>query len=927
MAFLEAHGIPLVQFPCVCMKCDLHNLSTLIRPGDVLFMHGGGNFGDAFSSCNNLLRQRLVRSFPRTESIILPQTMVPWRTRKSSLESVEVFKRHGSITLVARDLVSKTAMRALYPPNVSVQLSPDMAFWIPPPTELSKQSYDIVWLGRSDKEKRGSNPVNESDVYVVDWFGPDAKHPDPAGSYLEKAKYAVTRAFNILSKGKVVVTDRLHGHILALILGRPHVILDNSYGKLRHFYATWSKVSPYTFPAGNPVEALALARLLVRNYDDSSKLLRIVPELVKSKNRWLSLPGAENSFGTDSVDKRLEKLSSKCIRSLAQTTSLPPLTPLMLPNILSNNPLSQALRDYAARVARSSGSRNEVILSFVTSGYADFAINWALSLEKVSCRAYLLLCLDRMAYEKLLSYNVNAFFFPPHAIMEVVNVHNRSLEFASKDFLHLMRFRAWTLALLVHHHNILFSDLDIVFTRNPLEYISQLPGHDLYLSVDNFDEVPTSVVVYNGGFFYAKHTKPCHILFTCIYDLLLDQEETNDQVALNTCTKKMVSDKRISIAVLEETLFPNGYKYFEKKIWARGGTPVIVHVNWLYSAENKRHRMREHHLWFLDDAWRDEPSSRFLTVILGPQHDYIEARRRIVEAVVLARLTRRILILPLIARKASIAETAIQDIELRWPFLANELEFDTFERFFSVKLLEEQLGSEQFRENSFLQPRFQIGLETRYLLPNLSLSEGISPLCSSGEASSAGSLDLAMNHAELDNKLLVLCGSFHAALKNHYSSELQRAEQALWYTTGIKLRVDGIISKASKRRSIKELICLRLEHRPTEGLVMNALHILFQKNNCTAVYPLKNSRDYIYGIEACQSLIVLSLPVLWRKELSQVFLELLLTTPYVSFDDELNVPLEIQYCVDAHEFFSSSCASSFSELVLSKRTGCTELKL
>jgi pyruvyl transferase EpsO len=38
----------------------------------------------------------------------------------------------------------------------------------------------------------------------------------------------------------VVVTDRLHAHLLSLLLGIPHAVLDNSYGKLSRFLDAWT---------------------------------------------------------------------------------------------------------------------------------------------------------------------------------------------------------------------------------------------------------------------------------------------------------------------------------------------------------------------------------------------------------------------------------------------------------------------------------------------------------------------------------------------------------------------------------------------------------------------------------------------------------------------------------------------------------------
>ena len=43
-----------------------------------------------------------------------------------------------------------------------------------------------------------------------------------------------------LAHGRVVVTDRLHGHILSTLAGIPHVVLDNASGKSRAMYETWT---------------------------------------------------------------------------------------------------------------------------------------------------------------------------------------------------------------------------------------------------------------------------------------------------------------------------------------------------------------------------------------------------------------------------------------------------------------------------------------------------------------------------------------------------------------------------------------------------------------------------------------------------------------------------------------------------------------
>jgi pyruvyl transferase EpsO len=57
----------------------------------------------------------------------------------------------------------------------------------------------------------------------------------------------------------VVITDRLHAHILSLLLGIPNIILDNSYGKVRDFHETWTSGSDIVTMATSPEHARSLA--------------------------------------------------------------------------------------------------------------------------------------------------------------------------------------------------------------------------------------------------------------------------------------------------------------------------------------------------------------------------------------------------------------------------------------------------------------------------------------------------------------------------------------------------------------------------------------------------------------------------------------------------------------------------------------------
>ncbi len=83
------------------------------------------------------------------------------------------------------------------------------------------------------------------DAVVVDWLADDPLPPAPpdetrAAAFERMAAARVERGLALLSRGRRIVTDRLHGHILATLLGIPHVALDNDYGKLSAYIACWT---------------------------------------------------------------------------------------------------------------------------------------------------------------------------------------------------------------------------------------------------------------------------------------------------------------------------------------------------------------------------------------------------------------------------------------------------------------------------------------------------------------------------------------------------------------------------------------------------------------------------------------------------------------------------------------------------------------
>ena len=261
--------------------------------GHPILLSGGGDIGDVWPR-SQAFRERIIADFPDRTIVQLPQS-VHFGSESALQAAGAVFEGHPDLVLMVRDRQSLALVRERF--AVPAVLCPDMAFALGPLRRPRPPITDIVWLGRSDVEARHAPHVSlGEDAIRFDWvtttlLDPDhrprlgvthrvnrrawryaRRHPRArrmfrgflSGRSHALAREHLRRGCDLLAAGRVAITDRLHGHILCVLMGIPHVVLDNSYGKVRSFYETWTSGFSCAHWADSPQEALDLARELVR---------------------------------------------------------------------------------------------------------------------------------------------------------------------------------------------------------------------------------------------------------------------------------------------------------------------------------------------------------------------------------------------------------------------------------------------------------------------------------------------------------------------------------------------------------------------------------------------------------------------------------------------------------------------------------------
>jgi len=262
-AFLREAGlVPRLVDHFALSDYSRSTLERRLGRGTIL-LNGGGNLGDLWPAYQQF-RERVIADFPRNPIIQLPQSMHFQET--TALERARgILGRHPDLTILLRDRESLESAQAAFP-GARTLTCPDMAFCLGPVGRPGPARTLLVWLARTDLEADGR--IDRSDLAglaePVDWAGSGRDLPverrlrrlrrrmarwpalRPLGARRlwaqaeSVARQRVQGGIELLAQGERVVTDRLHGHILCELLGLPHALLDNSYGKLSRFHAAWT---------------------------------------------------------------------------------------------------------------------------------------------------------------------------------------------------------------------------------------------------------------------------------------------------------------------------------------------------------------------------------------------------------------------------------------------------------------------------------------------------------------------------------------------------------------------------------------------------------------------------------------------------------------------------------------------------------------
>lgn len=248
-----------------------------MAPDGPIVFQGGGNFGGLYPAHHDL-RLRILKDFPGRPIVQMPQSVeFPDTSFREDLKTA--IRRHGNFTLLVRD--RRSYDRAISEFNCTVVLVPDVAFALGPQSRPTPRA-EVAVQERTDHES-GLRPDQGSRRDTFDWLEPDRREIRRIARSLTRtiARFAIRsdrpnvhraygtaanslaranlrRGFQLVSQAELLVTDRLHGHVMASLAGVPHIVVNDRFGKVEALWSTWTSGLPGARFARSWDEARAL---------------------------------------------------------------------------------------------------------------------------------------------------------------------------------------------------------------------------------------------------------------------------------------------------------------------------------------------------------------------------------------------------------------------------------------------------------------------------------------------------------------------------------------------------------------------------------------------------------------------------------------------------------------------------------------------
>lgn len=250
-AFLRDIGVKDVfEVPIKKQKVIIKKIKKNVNKNDMIMITGGGFIGDTWMEEENMVRE-VISTFQDNKIIIFPSTIYYRDNDKAKEElkkSLDIYNQHNNLVICAREKYTYDFIKENYK-NVKALLMPDIVLYLYKKSNIGKKTNrrDILFCLRKDVEKKVSKEQIKELENDIDSEHINIDNTDTVInkriSMQERQKYFEAK-LEEFSKHKLVITDRLHGMIFAVITETPCIAIGNYNYKVKGVYE-WIKELDY----------------------------------------------------------------------------------------------------------------------------------------------------------------------------------------------------------------------------------------------------------------------------------------------------------------------------------------------------------------------------------------------------------------------------------------------------------------------------------------------------------------------------------------------------------------------------------------------------------------------------------------------------------------------------------------------------------
>lgn len=287
MEFFSKKGLRVIEIPSPYVIPHLEKWKQIIG-GKRIYIHGGGFVGTLWPEEEAML-ETILETFIGNEIVILPQTVYFDKVDERVRHLNGLIKAQGNVTLCARETYSYEFARC-HLNEANVILVPDMV--------LSANWFDnepgnrdkVILCMRRDLEKSVTEEMMEGLKALVEKYYPDTEtiYTDTVVDYMiypHMRKRELKKKLSDLAQARLVVTDRLHGMVLAAMANAPSLVFANCNYKVQGIYNWISNNSFIAYcddmsEAEEKIKALAKEENCVYNHDAAKEAFAPLTEIV-----------------------------------------------------------------------------------------------------------------------------------------------------------------------------------------------------------------------------------------------------------------------------------------------------------------------------------------------------------------------------------------------------------------------------------------------------------------------------------------------------------------------------------------------------------------------------------------------------------------------------------------------------------------------